>query len=404
MPGGRRASRRRAALAANIAVALAGVALIALAGALGQGWADRHFLPTFAWPRGVQIGLVWAMRALLALLGLILLLLVRPRVARAVKAGRGARLAVTAISVSLAVAAALGVTEGVLRTRAWRATQERLTNKEPLRRRDDLTGWTFVPDHRGTAVGEGRVIDYAMDRFGYRSGGAPLDLERPTIILAGESILLGYGLPSRDTIAARLQAMTGMQVANLSVNAYATDQILMRLRRELPRFRRPAAVVVPFVPMLFDRNLDQDRPHLDAQLRWHAGRPPPLRLVELARRVLRYRSEAAIEDGVVTTRATLRAAIALARAHGAAAIVVVPQFQPEDPTERAIRRRVLDEAHIPYLLVPLDPAWRLAADRHPNARGAEVIATAISRTLLAERVGIETTVMPSPRGGRVGTE
>jgi len=382
MPGGRRSSRRRAALAANVAVALAGVALIALAGAMGQSWTDRHFLPTFAWPRGVQVGLVWALRALLALLGLALLLFVRPRLARAVKAGRGGRLLAASLSALLAVTAAFGVTEGVLRSQAWRATQERW-GKEPLRRRDDLLGWTFIPNHRGTATGEGRVIDYAMDRFGYRSAGAPLDFARPTVVLAGESILLGYGLPSRDTIAARLEAATGLQVANLSVNAYATDQIFMRLRRELPRFRRPVAVVIPFVPMLFDRNLDRDRPHLDAQLRWHAGRPPPLRLVELARRLLRYRSEAAIEEGVVTTRAVLRATVALARARGARPVIVVPQFQPEDPSERAVRERVLDAGRIPYLLVPLDPRWRLAADRHPNARGAEAIAAAIARALAA---------------------
>jgi hypothetical protein len=383
MPGGRRASRRRAALTANVALALAGVGLIALAGAMGQSWTDRHFLPAFAWSRGVQIGLVQAIRVLLTLIGLFVLLFVRPRVARAVKAGRGGRLLAASLSALLAVAAAFGVTEGILRSQTWRATQERWGDREPLRRRDDLTGWTFVPNHRGSARRDGRTIDYAMDRFGYRTGGAPLDLDRPTIVFAGESILLGYGLPWPETIPARVQATTGVQTANLSVNAYATDQIHMRLRRELPRFRRPVAVVIPFVPMLFDRNLDKDRPYLDARLRWHAGRPPPLRLVELARRMLRYRGEAAVEEGVATTRAVLRATIALARARGATAIIVVPQFQPEDPSERAIRRRVLDDARIPYLLVPLDPGWRLAADRHPNARGAEAIAAAVARTLTA---------------------
>lgn len=382
MAGGRRASRLRSALAANVAVALAGVLLIAVAGAMGQAWTDRHFLPTFAWPRSVQVGIVQAMRVVLALIGLFLILFVRPRAARAFKAGRGGRLIASAVLASLAVGAALGVTEGVLRSKTWRATQERW-GKEPLRRRDDLLGWTFIPGHDGQAVGEGRAIGYAFDSHGYRvrAAGGQIDPGRPTILLAGESILLGYGLPWQDTIQARLEALTGVQVGNLSVNAYATDQIFMRLRRELPRFGHPVAVVVPFVPMLFDRNLDTDRPHLGADLRWQAGRPPPLRLVELARRVLRYRSEAAIEEGIATTRGVLRATIALVRARGAEALIVVPQFQPEDSSERAIRRRVLDEARIPYLLVPLDPGWRLAADRHPNARGAEAIAAAIARAL-----------------------
>ena len=68
--------------------------------------------------------------------------------------------------------------------------------------------------------------------------------------------------------------------------------------------------------------------------------------------------------------------------HGAGvALIVVPQYLPEEPTETAIRRRVLDDAHLPYLLVPLDPAWRLAVDRHPDVRGAHAIAAAIAAAL-----------------------
>ena len=383
MPGGRRSSRRRAALAAGSACVLVGALLIALAGAAGQSWADRHFLPTFAWSRSFQIGLIGALRVLLALIGLFIILFVRPRVARVVKAGRGGRLLVSALSASLAVVAALAATEGILHTRTWRATQEHWGGREPLRQRDDLLGWTFVPNHHGQADTDGRAIDYAMDRFGYRvaRAGDQSDLARPTIVLSGESVMHGYGLQWPETIGAQLQAMTGVPVANIAVNAHATDQTYMRLRRELPRFAHPMAVVVPFVPLLFDRNLDRDRPYLDGALLWHAAHPPELRLVELARRLLRYRDEDAITEGVETTQAVLRATLALARSRGAVPLIVVPQFQPEDPTEAAIRRRVLDEGHLPYLLVPLDSAWRLRVDRHPDPRGARAIAAAIARIL-----------------------
>ena len=383
MPGGRRSSRRRAALAANLAFALAGVALIALAGAAGQDWADRHFLPTFAWSRAIQIGLVQALRLVMASIGLFLILFVRPRVARTVKAGRGGRLLVSALSASLAVAAALATTEGILHSRTWQATQERWGSNEPLRQRDDLLGWAFVPNHHGQAEADGRAIDYATDRFGYRvpAPGNQTDLAPPTILFAGESIVHGYGLQWPETIAAQVQAMTGVRTANIAINAHATDQSFMRLRRELPRFAHPAAVVIPFVPLLFDRNLDEDRPYLDSSLRWHAAHPPELRLVELGRRILRYRSEETIADGVATTQAVLRATIALARSRGAATLIVVPQFLPEEPGETAIRRRVLDDAHLRYLLVPLDSSWRLQVDRHPNARGAHAIAAAIAAAL-----------------------
>jgi hypothetical protein len=376
-------------LAANVALALSGVALIALAGAAGQGWADRHFLPAFALSRAVQIGILDGLRAFVALLGLVLILFVRPRVGRSVRAGRGGRLLFSTLTASLAVVAALATTEGILHTRTWQATQEQWGSKEPLRQRDDLTGWSFVPNHHGQHDTDGRTIDYATDRLGYRvaRAGDQTDLAPPTIVFAGESIIHGYGLQWPETIPAQVGAMTGFPVANIAVNAHATDQSYMRLRRELPRFAHPVAVVIPFLPVLVDRNLDQDRPYLDADLRWHAAHPPELRLVELGRRILRYRSEDAVEDGVATTQAVLRAAVALARSRGATPLIVVPELEPEDPTEAAIRRRVLDDAHLPYLLVPLDASWRLAVDRHPNPRGARAIAAAIARALAAAGPG-----------------
>ncbi|HYJ51598.1 MAG TPA: hypothetical protein VEW04_00335 [Allosphingosinicella sp.] len=383
MSGGGTSRSEAAARAANLSLAFAGFVLIALAAAAGKGWTDRHFLPAFAMSRDFQIGLVDGLRVFMALSGLVVLLVVRPRILRAVAVGRGRRLAVSALSAGLAIAAAFVVTEGVLHTRTWRATQERWGTKEPLRQADSHLGWTFVPSHRGQAEIDGRAIDYATNRFGYRVRlpADPLDLDRPTILLAGESFLLGYGLQWHETIQARLERATGTQVANLSVNAYASDQMYLRLRAELPRFRRPVAVVIPFVPMLFDRNLDRDRPHLDSHLIWRPAEPPSLRLVELARRLVRYRGTRSVDEGVAMTRAALRASIALVQARGGRALVLVPEYWPEEPAERTVRRRVLDEAHIPYLLVRLDRGWRLRVDRHPNPRGAEAIALALAAAL-----------------------
>lgn len=379
MPGAGRSSGQ----AANLIAGLFALVLMALAAAAGRDWADRHFLPSFAWSRAFQIGLIDSLRLLLGLIGLLFLLVARPRIVRAVREGRGRAMALSILYGTIAVAAAFAAAEIVLHTRTWQATQERWDGKEPLRARDPRLGWTMAANHAGHATIDGRDILYATDRFGYRTGGPPLDPAQPTVIFAGESILLGYGLQWQETIPARVQALTHIQTANISVNAHATDQSLLRLRAELPRFQHPVAVVIPFVPMLFDRNLDRDRPHLDSALAWHEAEPPPLRLVELARRLLHYRSEAAIDEGVAMTRNAFRAAIALVRSRGARTIVLVPQLQPEDPAERAIRTRVLDEGHIPYLLVPLDPAWRLQVDRHPNPRGAEAIADAIVRVLAA---------------------
>jgi hypothetical protein len=49
-----------------------------------------------------------------------------------------------------------------------------------------------------------------------------------------------------------------------------------------------------------------------------------------------------------------------------------------------IRERVLTQ-DIPILIVPLDPDWRLAWDRHPNAHAADIIASAVAGRLRAIR-------------------
>jgi hypothetical protein len=376
-------SVRRTALAAHLAMLALGLLPLLLALRMGEGWAHRHFLPAWAYGWPVQLRILIALRLAIAAVGLAVLLLARPWLGRAIVARRGRAALGAAATSALAVVAALAATEGILRTHAWRSTQERWDLQEPLRIRDPLYGWRFAPNHEGTVRLDGRTIHYATGPFGYRAARAGLgpDLARPTIAFAGESIVFGYGLDWAETIPAQVQAITGIQTANIAVNAHSTDQTYLRLAGELPRFAHPVAVVVPFMTRLFDRNLDRDRPHLDAALRWHAGDKPSLRLVELARRVTRYRGRRSIEEGIAMTRAALRASIALARARGARAIILVPQFLPEEAGEREVRREVLDRGHIPYLLVPLDPTWRSPAHGHPNARGARALAEAVAREM-----------------------
>jgi hypothetical protein len=54
----------------------------------------------------------------------------------------------------------------------------------------------------------------------------------------------------------------------------------------------------------------------------------------------------------------------LARAHGATPLLVVLQFGHEAQPEQMLRRRILDDASIPYVFVEIDSSWRLPWDRH----------------------------------------
>lgn len=382
MAGAGREPANGAALLANAVLGGLGLLCLVLAWRMDAGWAGRHFLPVWTWDRGVQLHILLALRLLAAAVGLAIILLLRPWLLRACAAGRARGALGSVLSIALAVLAALLVTELILRTQTWRAVQERW-DKEPLRTRDGEYGWAFLPNHAGTAVLDRHTVHYATGPHGYRvprAGAAP-DFARPTIIFAGESILFGYGLDWRDTIPARVEALTGIQSVNISVNAHATDQIYLRLRRELPRFAHPVAVVIPFVPRLLDRNLDTDKPHLDAGLRWHPAGPPPIRLAEVVRRMLRYRKPADIARGEARTTEVLKAAIMVIEARGAKPIVLVPQMLPESDAEREIRSEVLDRAGIPYLLVPLRPQWRSPSHHHPTSAGAAALAGAVSKEI-----------------------
>jgi hypothetical protein len=135
-----------------------------------------------------------------------------------------------------------------------------------------------------------------------------------------------------------------------------------------------------FMTALFGRNLDQDRPHLGPGLVWLPAEQRP-RLSSLAKLIVPYRADTTVDRGVTMTREVLRATIDLAQSHGAIPLLVVPQFGHEEKPEQALRRRILDDARVPYVFVEIDSSWRLPWDRHPNARAAHEIATAIASEL-----------------------
>jgi hypothetical protein len=367
---------------AEIAVASIGVLFLACAVAADQRWLDRHFLPSHTVSRQLHVLVESLARVVVAGLGALLALVARPRIGRLAARVPAGTLLADAVVTSLAVMLALGTSELVLRRTFRRAAEEQPADLEPFRRPDPLLGWTFVPARTGRDTVGGRVIEYTFDPHGYRVRRAnePVDPGRPTLVFTGESIMVGHGLTWDESVPAQVGALLGTQSANLAVHGFASDQAYLRLAAELPRFRRPVAVVTLFTPLLFDRNLDDDRPHLGPGLVWlHAEHR--WRLAALARLLVPYRSDEAIERGVIVTRAVLGATVELARARGALPLIVVPQFGPEEPVERALRRRILDDTALPYLHVELDPSWRLRWNRHPDARAAHAIAVALAARL-----------------------
>ena len=363
----------------EVAVGVVGLALLAGAIAANQCWLDAHFLPSFFLPRRTQVLIETVIRLLAAAGGGWLAFAARLRVARYL-----ARRGPATLRVLVAILLALAVSELTLRWMHLRPADWQLAEAEPRRVADPRLGWRFASGRTGRGKVGGRVVEYAFDRSGYRVplAGDIVDPQSPAILFIGESVMFGYGLAGTESIPAQTGALMHVQAANLAVNGFGSDQAFLLLQSELPRFRRPVAVVSLFMTTLFARNLRDDRPHLGPGLAWMpAHAHGPLRWI--ANLLVPYHGAAAIDQGVSVTRAVLRATVDLSSARGAQALILVPHFGPEAPAEEALRRRVLDGARLPYVLVELDPDWTLPLDSHPDARAARAIAEAVVASLSA---------------------
>jgi hypothetical protein len=361
----------------EIALAAIGGALVAGAIAAHRAWLDRHFLPSWFLPRPWYVWIQTFVRIAIAALGTFLAVVARPRVGRFV-----ARWPARAFNVSAAAVLALVASELVLQRVHVRAAGWLVADEEPRRRPDSRLGWIPEPAREGRSRIGGRTVAYAFDAAGYRVRRVDeaVDLDRPTIVFAGESVMFGEGLLWDETVPAQVGTLLRLQSANLAVHGFGNDQAYLRLEAELPRFRRPVAVVSLFMSALFGRNLDDDRPHLGPGLTWRPAAERG-RLATLAGLIVPYRRDETVERGIVTTRDVLRATVDLARARSATPLIVVPQFGVESRVEQALRQRIVDDAGVPYVMVEIDSAWRLPWDRHPNAYAARVIAEAVAARL-----------------------
>lgn len=171
------------------------------------------------------------------------------------------RLAGMAALAGASLVAAFGLAEWGLRRAEIPFHTTWIPSETAIARFDPLLGWSYRPDLEGVQRHGEHLRPVVTDGHGLRVR-SPADLPdpaAPTLLLAGGSIAFGHGLSWEESLAGRLEKRLGLQVANLGVQAYGTDQALLALERHHPRFERVVAVVYVFIDDHVLRNGVADR-------------------------------------------------------------------------------------------------------------------------------------------------
>ncbi len=364
-----------------------GAALLVAARALDGPWLERHvLLPWYypwapSWVSGTRIGA--------AIWGVTLLALAWPlgrAVARSSLAGW--------LRLSLAVVLGLATSEVVLRLNEHGISYWRSLKLEfRFGREDPRLGWVLLPS-RTTLLGpEERRTSYAVDAWGDRAAsdaGAP-DPELPSLVVSGESIAVGHGVPYEQTFAAHMGRDLGLQVVNVACGGYGSDQVYLRLDDALARLKRPSAVVTTFVPVMLSRNVQDYRARLALRDGALESVPPArgflagFRLRDLWVNELPYMSEADLRDSMSLTAAILRDTARAARAHGAEPLFAIVSIGPDraldDHAEAFIVRSLFVEQRLPFALIDVQPAELIAGDGHPGPEAHQRIARVLEGAL-----------------------
>jgi len=143
---------------------------------------------------------------------------------------------------------------------------------------DPEIGWTYRPNQSAWVdfVGGQPSVLVNHNEIGarVRSEGLRFDQEAPTLILVGCSYTMGFGLPYEETFAGYLESLPGfpLQVVNLGVEGYGTDQSMLILKRYFDSFNTKA-VVFTYSEGQNDRNLNYDRRILYGDARFVGTKP-----------------------------------------------------------------------------------------------------------------------------------
>ncbi len=282
---------------------------------------------------------------------------------------------------------------------AWRSFLGR--RAAPATVYDEVLGWGFAANVKGRHTSGDFDVEVRTDGLGRRrAGDDQVDSGRPKVVFAGDSITFGWGVEVEDSFPFLIGNRLEVEVVNLGVSGYGTDQQYLKLRRDgLPL--GPAAVVVTlsendFVEVMSDWGYGWTKP----RFRWQdqnlvlspAGERSPFleRYSSLYRSLKFYRrlrfpsggfEAAQLPDARRLVRRLIRSMAEESRQAGARFFVVhsgdewLAQALDEDGVGRIDVATALRDA------VGREGPVSFAGDPHWNARGHRVIAESLAPKL-----------------------
>jgi hypothetical protein len=274
-----------------------------------------------------------------------------------------------------------------------------------LARFDPELGWSYIPNHSAVqAFGNAqREVPMHFDAIGARVGtpGTPHSSTAPTVIFVGCSLTMGHGLPWEETFSGRLEGTPGfpLQVVNLGVQAYGTDQSLLLLRRHLREFNTKV-VVYTFTNDHVARNGNDDRRLIFPHAKFPGTKPlfaltkaghlvlrePPQRYTDMwAFHTWSYARLAWTRWGPAPdsalTRELVHAMRTFVEANGATFLVA-----PWPGSHFAFADPGLQEIDLGALVPPEFHGWLIPGDGHPDARANALVARILADRLNRVRV------------------
>jgi hypothetical protein len=314
------------------------------------------------------------------------------------------------VLIVLATCASLAAAEISLRLAARLTFQERGQVFDP-----DL-GWRPASNVRKRGAYWGSREPAWTNARGWRDADTPLARTSGTsrIVVLGDSFVFGVSVDYGDRFTEVLESrMAGVQVVNLGVNAYGTDQELRTLEIEGVRYQPDLVILTSFLgndldDIRYERRFYWPRPHYELdgdELRLI----PPESSWDVELRTASYVGELALRaldrvrapdrpvptwqsaDTVPLYLALVRRIDQVAREHGATCLVVVTG-RPPRPADRARVLSGLARAAIPAIDVDeaLTHAMHqgarvFAADGHWNPEGHRIVAEQIIEAIRTHR-------------------